>query len=184
GPASPVVEELKRASRLVDDTIKEVRQISADLRPGALDDLGLEAAIDWQLRDFEQRTGLACRLLTDEAEPLAITPEAATSAYRILQEALTNVVRHARATEVQVRVETEAERFVMQIRDNGRGFALDPDVLSNSLGLLGMRERANNVGGSLDIVGVAGQGTVVKLTLPLTGTVTETGKAKPIETPT
>ncbi|MGQ0602061.1 MAG: sensor histidine kinase, partial [Anaerolineales bacterium] len=83
---------------------------------------------------------------------------------------------------MQVRVETEAERFVIQIRDNGRGFAVDPDVLSNSLGLLGMRERANNVGGSLDIVGVAGQGTVVKLTLPLTGTVTETGKAKPIET--
>ncbi|MGQ0602060.1 MAG: sensor histidine kinase [Anaerolineales bacterium] len=90
GPASPVVEELKRAVRLVDDTIKEVRQISADLRPGVLDDLGLEAAIDWQLRDFEQRTGLACRLLNDEAEPLAITPEAATAAYRILQEALTN----------------------------------------------------------------------------------------------
>ncbi len=149
--------------RVIDETIHHVRQIAADLRPGVLDDFGLASAVQWQAGQFEDRTGTPC---TVDVRGCSEPPRAvATAAFRVLQEALTNVARHAEAGRVTVTVELECGSVRLAVSDDGRGFdASEPG--RRSLGLVGMRERAGALGGRLVVRGVPGQGTVVECSLP------------------
>src|SRR3989442_791911 len=113
------------ASRLVDDMIVTLRRIASELRPRTLDDLGLAAALESQAQEFEARTGIHCRVALPE-EPLTLDDERSTAIFRIFQESLTNVARHAHATRVEARLERKADQLIFQVRDNGRGF--DPEI--------------------------------------------------------
>ena len=151
---------------LVDSTITTVRRIASDLRPAVLDELGAVAAIEWQVRRFESRTGIRCTWDADADAP-DLDRDRATAAFRILQEILTNVLRHARASHVTVGIRKQSGTFVLEVSDNGRGIEQDELTAARSLGLLGMRERALLVGGDVRIQGVAGRGTTVVVTIPL-----------------
>jgi signal transduction histidine kinase len=152
-------------TKLINGTIHSVRRISSELRPGLLDDLGLAAAIEWQARDFESRSGIACELAVP-ADGVNLNRETSTAVFRIFQETLTNVVRHANATKVKVSVCQEGRRVILEVTDNGRGITAGSISDKSSLGLLGMRERAALFGGEVNFVGVAGQGTTVTVTIP------------------
>jgi len=171
-PATPVVSSLVEravaASELAEQTIGEVQRLATDLRPAALDRLGLDAALQQEGRRFQGRTGIPCTV--DVTEALGDLPaDAATALYRIFQEALTNVARHARASQVRVRLRAEAGAAVLTIEDDGMGIdPCDPDV-SGSLGLAGMRERAALEGGELAVLPRAEGGTRVEARLPLSG---------------
>jgi len=151
---------------LVESTMNTVRRIASDLRPSVLDELGVVAATEWQARRFEARTGIRCNYEADPDAP-DLDRDRATAAFRILQEILTNVLRHAQASQVHVAIRRQAASFVLEVRDNGRGIAQDELSASRSLGLLGMRERALLVGGEVTIQGAAGGGTSVVVTIPL-----------------
>jgi PAS domain S-box-containing protein len=159
-------EKLKSMAGLIDGTLAAVQRIVTDLRPSVLDELGLLAAIEWYVKQFEERTGIAYRVRS-ELDDLRIVGEKATAVFRTLQEALTNVARHAGATRVEIGLSADAERFRMEIMDNGRGIQEDQAGDPRALGLLGMRERAHFLGGELAIRGVPGKGTAVELTMPL-----------------
>jgi signal transduction histidine kinase len=156
---------------LVESTMRTVRRIASDLRPSVLDELGVVAATEWQVRRFEARTGIPCTYEADADAP-ELDRDRATAVFRILQEILTNVLRHARASQVHVRIRRQADSFVLEVRDNGRGIEPDELAAARSLGLLGMRERALLVGGAVRIQGVAGSGTSVVVTVPLSESVT------------
>ena len=151
--------------RLSETTISAVRRISSELRPSVLDDLGLAAAIEWQARQFQTRTGIICHC-EGSVENLDLDREQSTAIFRILQEALTNILRHAQATRVDIAIKEEASDIVLTVSDNGRGITADERSRLQSLGLLGMRERAYLVGGEIDIIGVDAQGTVVTVRVP------------------
>jgi len=161
-----LVARTKSMSALVDSTIQMVRRIATDLIPGLLDNLGLVAAVEWQTGEFQTRTGINCRLNTNLRDA-SIASESATAVFRIFQETLTNVARHAQATSVAVDLCEQDGRIVLQVADNGRGIDLAEVTQSKSVGLLGMRERATILGGDLAISGAPGQGTTVVLSLPL-----------------
>jgi PAS domain S-box-containing protein len=151
--------------RSVDDAITTVQRIMAELRPSVLDDLGLIAAIEWQTRQFSSRTGVACELDLPEA-PLHLSQRARTALFRILQESLTNVARHASASRVRVSLIPDPDWTTLSVDDNGKGISpLDLED-SHSFGLLGMRERAAVFGGKVEIRGEANAGTAVKVSLP------------------
>ncbi len=152
-------------ARLIDSTIKTVQRVSAELRPVMLDDLGLSAAIQWQVREFEKRTGIACeiRLSLDGEGP---DRNRSTDLFRILQEALTNILRHAQATRVVVHLRETEDRFILQVSDNGQGITRQKIADGTSLGLLGIRERAANWGGKVEIRGLPQRGTSLKVSLP------------------
>jgi PAS domain S-box-containing protein len=161
-------EELEKAEsilRLVDQTILSVRRIATELRPGILDDLGLVAAIEWAAEEFEARTGTKCQLDLPE-DDIVIDQERTTAIFRIFQETLTNVTRHAEATRVDVRLGREDGNIVLEVHDNGRGIAEEQLSSGRSLGILGMRERALLLGGELTITGSPGKGTTVRLRIP------------------
>lgn len=149
----------------IDETMEIVRRIASELRPSLLDELGLEAAIEYLVQDTAARTGIAIALHADEFPKLS--PETASHAFRIIQEALTNVIRHAQATSVDVAVQRAASAVILAVRDNGVGFV--PGSLSGvrSLGLVGMRERALACGGTLMVQGKPGEGTVIMVTIPV-----------------
>jgi PAS domain S-box-containing protein len=151
--------------KLVDETIQAVRRISAELRPGILDDLGLVAAIEWAAEEFEARTGTKCRLHLSE-DSISIDPERATAVFRIFQETLTNVARHADASEIEIRLAEADGDLTLEVRDNGRGIPDHKFSKGNSLGILGMRERALLLGGELTINGTPGNGTTVRVRIP------------------
>jgi signal transduction histidine kinase len=151
--------------RLLDDAIHSVRRIATDLRPGVLDDLGLVAAIEWAVEEFQARTGIeSCVSLPDG--DMALDPEPATALFRILQEALTNVARHARATRVTVQLAQQNGDLSLEVRDNGRGVQQEQLVDGRSLGILGMRERALLLAGEFSIHGTPDEGTTVKVRIP------------------
>ena len=160
-----VDEKIRGMKEQVDSTITSVQRIVAELRPGVLDDLGLVAAIEWQCRDFQRRTGIACHCAVSH-EDLRVDPEHATAVFRICQEALTNVTRHAQATEVQVRLEDQGVGLLLQVSDNGQGIPHDRLADAKSFGLLGMRERAGLLGGDVQIKTREGEGTTILLHLP------------------
>jgi PAS domain S-box-containing protein len=161
-----LVESVRVMIGVADAAIHSMRRIATDLRPPVLDDLGLMAALDWQAREFQERTGIACRFTSGVAD-LPIGPEAATAIFRICQEALTNVTRHACATAVEIRLAADGGTVVMIAQDNGRGITDGERADKKSLGLLGMRERAALLGGEAIIAGRPGEGTTVTLRLPL-----------------
>jgi len=166
GSDPPAVARVQALCGLIDKTIDEVRGLAIRLRPGMLDDFGLIDALDWFCKDFAKRTGITCKFKA--AEPVVVDNLVATAAYRIAQEALTNVARHSFATRVQVSLGVKNGSFSLTVRDNGRGF--QPQQLDDSLclGLAGMRERAALVGGQLELTSKPDKGTRVHFRLPLT----------------
>jgi signal transduction histidine kinase len=152
--------------RLIDSTVAAARRISADLRPMMLDDLGLVAASEWLVENFTRRTGVPCELNMGEGE-LDLPDPYATAVFRVLQESLTNVARPSRATEVVVNLVRDDSSVTLAIQDNGIGFAVAGPRKTNSFGLLGLRERAQLLGGEVEIVSAAGKGTRVRLRIPL-----------------
>jgi PAS domain S-box-containing protein len=154
------------ATRLVDEMIGTLRRIASELRPRTLDDLGLNAALEGQAQEFQNRTGIPCHITFPE-EPLALDPERSTAVFRIFQESLTNVVRHAQATRVEARMHVEADCLLFTVRDNGIGFDLEEAKSHRSLGLVGMSERALLLDGELKVEGIPGAGTTLTLRIPL-----------------
>lgn len=154
------------AVQLVDNMIVTLRRIASDLRPRTLDDLGLPAALESQAQEFEDRTKIHCSV-TLPGEPLSLDVDTSIAIFRIFQESLTNVARHARATRVGARLNAENEQIIFQVFDNGRGFDPEEAKARKSLGIVGMQERAFLLKGDLKIEGVHGAGTTVTLTIPL-----------------
>jgi signal transduction histidine kinase len=161
-----LVARAKSMSTLIDSMVQMVRRIATDLRPGILDNLGLVAAIEWQASEFQTRTGIACQVISNLRDA-SLASDSATAIFRIFQETLTNVARHAQATAITVSIGEQQDRVVLQVVDNGRGIDLAEVTQSKSVGLLGMRERAAILGGDLVISGAPGQGTTVVLSVPL-----------------
>jgi signal transduction histidine kinase len=151
---------------LIDTTSDTIRKLCSELRPGILDDLGLAAALEWQAREFARRTGVPCRVEIT-ADTSALNPDQSTAIFRIFQEILTNVTRHAAATRVHAVLEAADGLLVLKASDNGRGIRPADAVSPKALGLLGMRERALALGGSLEIQPGAAGGTTLTLRVPL-----------------
>lgn len=150
---------------MIDSMMTAGERISSQLRPTVLDDLGLAAALEWEVEQFQNRVGIECELII-RPEKLGATEKHATAIYRITQEALTNVARHARASKVEIELWSNPNNFSLKIVDNGVGMTegrrLDPE----SFGLLGIKERVHQFGGTLDIISSEGAGTKVHVILP------------------
>ncbi len=171
GLQAALLEKTEAISELIDDTIQTVRRIATELRPAILDDFGLLAAIEWQLQEFQTRAGIQCNLRAEVGD-ISLDSESSTAVFRVFQETLTNVARHANATQVEVQVEEQEGQLILQVHDNGRGISEEEISGSKSLGLVGMQERIHLLSGELDIRGVPEQGTTVLVRIPL-------GKVKP-----
>ncbi|HKH84840.1 MAG TPA: PAS domain-containing protein [Gemmatimonadales bacterium] len=149
----------------IDGAMDTVRRIATDLRPSVLDDLGLVAAVEWQAQEFERSTGVTVQLEV-RANQRELNDVCATTTFRILQETLTNVARHAHATRVSIALHVDQEELKLEVRDNGRGISEGEITSPRSLGLVGSRERAIGCGGELVVRGVRNQGTLVSLRIP------------------
>jgi PAS domain S-box-containing protein len=160
-------EQIDAMRQLLDATISSVRRIAADLRPLILGDLGFGEAVTWQTAEFAKRSGLVITMDLGGAEHVRDDARA-TALFRIVQESLTNVARHAGASEVQIRLAAEEDQLVLTVRDDGSGIAPgDPRSNRNGIGLVSMRERATALGGQLRVASIAGRGTTIEVTLPL-----------------
>ena len=158
--------KVEGATQLVDGMIVTLRRIASELRPTTLDDLGLQAALESHAQEFESRTGIRCSVALPP-EPLMLDKDRSTAIFRIFQESLTNVARHAHATSVEARFLHERDHLIFQIVDNGTGFDPEAAKAGKSLGLVGMQERALLLGGEFKTEGKPGTGTTVTLALPL-----------------
>jgi len=159
-------ERMSSMLEIIDSNIELVRRISSELRPGVLDDLGLAAAVEWQVDEFSKKTGIEC-LLSSTLLEVRYDDDTSTALFRILQEAITNVARHTEANRVEVELGELDGHLVLEVRDNGRG--IEQSELNNvdSLGILSMRERAQMLGGEVVIEGVRGKSTTVRVQLPV-----------------
>jgi PAS domain S-box-containing protein len=157
--------EIGSMVKAIDKTIQAVRKIAMELRPGVLDDLGLVAALEWQLKDFENRSGIPCEFIPP-VEDIILDADVSTALFRIVQEALTNVVRHSGATEVRVRLSGDADSATLEVEDNGKGIEKEKLLGKASLGLLGMRERVQIFGGHISVTGTSGKGTKLTVEIP------------------
>jgi signal transduction histidine kinase len=167
-----LLEKIEEIERLVGSTGDRVRKLCTELRPAVLDDLGLVAAIEWQARDFQARTRIRCEAKLG-VEMVAASREQATAIFRIFQEILTNVARHAEASKVRVRLAVDHANLVLEVKDNGKGIPPGEIAGPKALGLLGMKERAGLLGGKVAITGGPGKGTCVTVSIPI-------GQPKPI----
>jgi signal transduction histidine kinase len=180
-PQPMIPEKIRSMSAIVDSAIQSVRKIATELRPGVLDTLGLSAAIEWQAQEFEKQTGIICESSLP-AEPLGVDENQSTALFRILQECLTNVARHAHATKVGIRLEADARFLCLEVEDNGIGIGESEIGDPQSLGLLGMRERAIALRGEVRFLGVRGKGTTVIARVPLRpGSIRRTKSARPTD---
>jgi len=160
-----ISDKAQEVSELVTKAIGKVQKISSELRPTLLDDLGITAAIEWQINKFQNRTGIRCHFVCRPAE-LHLTNKPSTEIYRIFQETMTNVARHAEATEVEITLTKSDESVVLEVKDNGRGITDEEISNSRSIGLVGIRERAYSLHGDLKINGEPGKGSCVMVTFP------------------
>jgi PAS domain S-box-containing protein len=151
----------------VDKTIDAVKRVCTELRPGILDDLGIAAAIEWQAEDFQRRTGIKCEVVFDP-EDIVVDADLSTPLFRIFQEALTNVLKHAKATEVKASFRQTSSSIILEIADNGIGITEEELSKPNSFGLLGMRERVYPWEGKVTVSGVKNKGTTVEVIIPVT----------------
>jgi len=161
-----LMDKVVSCAALMDETVETVQRIAAELRPAILDQLGLIAALHHECQRFEQRAGLKCRFIAPQAEP-DLTPAIAVACYRITQEALTNITRHAAAKSVEIEFRTETDQYCLEVRDDGRGLSAAAATNQHSLGLLGIRERAFGLGGALIIKPRPDGGTQVQVNIPL-----------------
>ncbi len=166
----PIDETIKTMANLIDATIQTVRRIATELRPGVLDDLGLVAAIEWQAQEFQHRTNIQCRFISTVMD-IELDRERSTAVFRILQETLTNIARHAHAAKVSIRLEVEKNILMLETKDDGRGTDVSEMTSKKSLGVLGMKERAVLLGGSVDIISAPNAGTSVVVKIPLSQSV-------------
>ncbi len=162
----PLLARTETMRLLIDSTVQVVRRISTGMRPEILDDMGLVAAIGWQTKEFQKRMGIRCRVELPPQQP-QLPGELSTAVFRIYQEILTNIARHAKATSVSVQLTMARERLNLNVTDDGAGMPDDAVHAATSLGLLGMRERAQLFGGEVSIHGSPGRGTRVSLSIPL-----------------
>jgi signal transduction histidine kinase len=151
--------------QVVDDTVRAARRISTDLRPLILDDLGLNAALEWLTDQFTQRAGIQCHLTQPEDE-LLLDNLQATAIFRIVQEALTNVTKHAQASRVDIELSYKDNSIHLLIQDDGCGFDVSQPVKSDSYGLLGFKERIYLLNGQLNLSSETGKGTRLYVCLP------------------
>ena len=161
----PVQDRAQVMLKLIDTTMDTVRKISTTLRPAILDDFGLFAAMQWQAQNFESRSGIQCRLSLPASE-VELDQQRVTGIFRIFQETLTNIARHANATVVNISLRNETEGLILEVGDNGRGITESEIYNVKSLGILGLRERALLLGGEFSIRGIKGKGTTVKVRIP------------------
>jgi PAS domain S-box-containing protein len=163
---SAVGGKLERMEKLLRSTITATRRIASDLRPLVLDDLGLVPALEWLVQNFTQRTGIPCDLAVDDPN-VELPGTHSTAVFRVVQESLTNIAKHAQASKAAVRLARRGAMLVVRIEDDGVGFATESPRKPNSLGLLGLRERASLLSGDTSITSAPGEGTTVELRLPL-----------------
>jgi signal transduction histidine kinase len=164
-PREPLLNRLKAMGAQIDGCMQTVRRLASGLRPGVLDDLGLEEAIEWQAHEFQARAGIRMDLSLPE-NSLDLDRDRATAMFRIFQELITNIARHSGATGVSVQLTPELGGVVLEVTDNGRGITAAEQSMPNALGLLGMRERAAQFGGWLKIEGTTGRGTRAVVRIP------------------
>jgi PAS domain S-box-containing protein len=157
--------KIHEIERNVNNIIRMVRRIATDMRPGILDELGVAAALEWLVKDFQKRTGISGKVVLQGVDRMSDTV-LSTAIFRIVQEALTNVMRHAAASQVDVSLEKVNNSLILEVRDNGIGITEGRISDSKSLGLIGMRERVLLLGGEVAISGKPGEGTLVRVTIP------------------
>ena len=162
----PLKQKINSLSEMIDDSVESVQKISAKLRPGILDELGLIAAIEWQTEEFEKLTNIKCSLVLPKEE-LVLEKDKSTAIFRIFQEALTNIARHSKATKTQISLLNHQSNIFLEIQDNGKGITQDQIKDFKSLGIHGMEERAMVFGGQVYIEGIAGKGARVKVEIPI-----------------
>jgi PAS domain S-box-containing protein len=166
GREQAVSVRLGTLSDSITDTITLVRSLASELRPAMLDDLGLPAALEWAAGEFEARFGIACRWVSN-TDQVALDSPRATAIFRVVQECLTNIVRHAQATRVTITLQASASELMVAVSDDGQGFAYSEAVYQRSVGLAGIHERVRGIGGELEIETAPGQGTVVRVRVAL-----------------
>ncbi|MGZ4033911.1 MAG: ATP-binding response regulator [Bacteroidia bacterium] len=166
GPDDEITKKLNEMLGLSDGIIDTVRRISSELRPALIDDLGLIAAMEWKCHDFEERMKIDCKF-NPVIKERKFESNLSMVAYRILQETLTNIARHAEASKVSILLNENEDQLTLEIIDNGKGVNLEKIKIKRTFGILGMRERALLLGGELKISSAEGKGTHVKLILPL-----------------
>jgi PAS domain S-box-containing protein len=167
GRTEAAEEKLAGMQAMLDETLAATRRISADLRPLMLDDLGLVPAVEWLVQNFTERSGIHCNLALAEADELDLQEPHASAIFRILQESLTNVARHAHASQVEVVLRRVDGAVELKVRDDGRGFSTGDPRKPNSFGLMGLRERAYALGGTVNIDSRPAQGTRIEVRIPL-----------------
>lgn len=161
-----IKDKLSVMNNLVDETVQSIRRISYQLRPGMLDDLGLAAALEWQSNEFQARTGINCSFKANQ-EDATIDHQKSIGIFRIYQEALTNIARHAAATNVVAELQISENQLQMDIRDNGKGFNTEEISAKNTLGLIGMKERILIMNGQIKLESHPGTGTHIHINVPL-----------------
>lgn len=164
-PSLSLINKLQSLAGLVELAIAAVQRITTDLKPAALDHLGLEAALEWEATKFHARTGIRCRVESKSAR-VELDQSRATALFRIAQESLTNVARHAHAGAVRLSLRKLKDRIVLEVQDNGRGMTERELKNPRAAGLLGMRERARLLGGEFRILAAPGRGTRVIVSIP------------------
>jgi PAS domain S-box-containing protein len=162
----PLTEKANSMIKIIDSTIRSVKRISSELRPVVLDDLGLIAAIEWQAEEFQKRTGIECRVKF-EPDDIILDRAISTAVFRIFQEALTNVIRHAAATEVKVSLEETGGQIHLSVEDNGKGISEKQISHPKSFGLIGIRERVHFLGGEVRLHGTRNKGTSLIVIIPI-----------------
>jgi PAS domain S-box-containing protein len=158
-------EKTKSMSKLVDTTIKTVKRIAAELRPGVLDDLGIAAAIEWQAGEFEKLAEIKCEF-SSKPKDIILDQERSIVIFRIFQEILTNIILHAKATRVKISLKEQGSNIVLEVKDNGKGISSKKISDPKAFGLIGMRERVRPWGGEIIISGTPGKGTRVVASIP------------------
>jgi signal transduction histidine kinase len=153
-------------STLIDSTIQSVKRISSELRPGILDDLGIASAIEWQTEEFQSRTAIQYELELFPKD-MVLDEKLSTALFRIFQEALTNITRHARASRVHISFKQKSGKVELKIRDNGKGISKEKIQDSQSFGLIGIRERIRSLDGKFQIKGIPNRGTTITVKIPL-----------------
>ncbi|HEY5497214.1 MAG TPA: PAS domain-containing protein [Syntrophales bacterium] len=166
GKRQAMLDIIHGTKELINDTIRSTRRIIMEQRPSVLDDFGLVAAMEWQLGEYKTHTGISFEFNVGQIE-IDIDKNFATVVFRIFQEALANVIRHSKATEVYINLRVDEGQLILEIKDNGRGITEDELTGTGSMGILGMRERALALGGEINIAGESGKGTTLNLKMPI-----------------